>query len=245
MANVSKMTINNLNIPYVIRSYKTSKHIKIYFKDGMLKITKPTRVSKENAMKFVYENEKLVYENYLKSLYSLKGKIKQWKNGEEILYKGEQYTIFRKKDNRKNIKLYINEYERKFEIQVPDNISEEDLKRRVDALVKKQFKQKTEEMISTNLPCWSKKMKLDYSSFVIKDTIGRYGSCIPSKKALQFSSRLIMLPKEEVDAIIVHELAHILYKYHDKNFYNLVQKYLPNYKEIDRWLKDNSNQIYI
>ena len=35
------------------------------------------------------------------------------------------------------------------------------------------------------------------------------------------------------------------YKNHNKDFYGLVEKYIPNYKEIDRWLKNNSNQIYI
>ena len=52
-----------------------------------------------------------------------------------------------------------------------------------------------------------------------------------------------MLPQEAVDAIVVHELSHIVYKNHDKDFYGLVQKYIPNYKEIDKWLNLCINEL--
>ncbi len=54
-----------------------------------------------------------------------------------------------------------------------------------------------------------------------------------------------MLPEDKVDAIIVHELCHILHNNHSKEFYELVKKYIPNYEEIDKWLKENSKAILI
>ena len=73
----------------------------------------------------------------------------------------------------------------------------------------------------------------------------KYGSCIPKTKALHFSSRLVMLKEEAIDAIIVHELCHIVHPNHSKDFYNLVESYIPNYKEIDKYLKENSKLITI
>ncbi len=245
MDNILYVTIKNVKIPYIIKSYKKSKHIKIYFKDGLVKITKPIRVSKTIAMKFLFENENEVYNNYFKSLAAAERKTKRWRNDDLVLYKGKYYTVCRETADRKNVKLFIDDEHSKFKIKVPITIDEDALKKRVDTLVKAQFKKNTNEMIKEKLKYWSNEMHISYSTFEIKDTIGRYGCCIPSKKALQFSSRLIMLPKEEVDAIVVHELSHIVYKNHDKKFYELVQKYIPNYKEIDKWLKENSNQIYI
>ena len=52
-----------------------------------------------------------------------------------------------------------------------------------------------------------------------------------------------MLSKDKVDAIIVHELCHIVYKNHNRQFYNLIEKYIPNYNEVDKWLKKNGNII--
>ena len=54
-----------------------------------------------------------------------------------------------------------------------------------------------------------------------------------------------MLPEDKVDAIIVHELCHIIHSNHNKEFYELVKKYIPNYDEINKWLKENSKIILI
>ena len=105
------------------------------------------------------------------------------------------------------------------------------------------MKSNTEVLIAERLPYWSKITKIDYNEVKIRDAITRYGSCMPSKKNLNFSSRLIMLPEDKVDAIIVHELCHMKHKYHNKEFYDLVAKYIPNYKEIDEWLKINGKII--
>ena len=52
-----------------------------------------------------------------------------------------------------------------------------------------------------------------------------------------------MLPQDKIDAIIVHELCHMIHKNHSKEFYNLVKQYIPNYDEIDKWLKENGKLI--
>ena len=88
-------------------------------------------------------------------------------------------------------------------------------------------------------------MKTKYNTVKVGDTTSQYGSCSPSKKALHFSNRLIMLPEDKIDAIIVHELSHMTHANHSPQFYNLVQKYIPNYFEIDKWLKENVNKVMI
>ncbi len=64
----------------------------------------------------------------------------------------------------------------------------------------------------------------------------RFGSCSP-KNGLCFSYRLMAYPKEAVDYVIVHELAHIKHKNHQREFYALVGKYLPDYKQREALLK--------
>lgn len=48
-----------------------------------------------------------------------------------------------------------------------------------------------------------------------------------------------MLSNEEIDAVIVHELCHFCYPNHGKDFYELVEKYLPNYSQTKKRLKEN------
>ena len=235
--------IKELEIPILIKSYKTSKSIKIYFKGNTLTITKPTRLSTKKVLETIKLNEEDIYNKYKKIIVSEISSIKQWATGEKIYYKGEEYTIIQKNIDKVQINIEINEEDKKVVISVPQNISQEDLKRSIDKGIKKIFKINTEILIRNRLPYWSKITGLEYNEVKIRDAITRYGSCMPTKKNLYFSSRLIMLPEYAIDAIIVHELCHMKYKNHNKDFYNLVATYIPNYKEIDKWLKRNGKVI--
>ena len=229
--------IKDLEIPIEIKSYKNSKSVKIYFKGNSLNITKPKRLSMTTVLKILKEDEDNLYNKYKQILDSEIITVKQWKTGENIYYKVEEFEIIIKavKTNRIGVELKIEQ--KQIEITVPENVEQDTIKIYVDKAIKNLFKNNTERLIAQKLPQWSKITGFNYNQVKVRDATTRYGSCMPSKKNLYFSSRLIMLPDDKVDAIIVHELCHMKYKYHDKQFYDLVATYIPNYKEIDKWLK--------
>lgn len=79
-------------------------------------------------------------------------------------------------------------------------------------------------------------MKLYHSSVKITSAKTRFGSCGPNN-SLCFSWRLMAYPPEAVEYVVVHELAHIKHRNHGREFYALVEKYLPDYKERAGLLK--------
>ncbi len=235
--------IKDMEIPINIKNYKTSKSIKIYFKGNVLSITKPTRLPNKKMMEILKAEEQNLYEKYKKIISSEIKSIKQWENGEKIFYKGKNFNIIREYTKKLEVNVRIDEKSENFFVSVPQDVEQEIIKKSVDKIIKKIFKNNTEVLVSKRLPYWSKITGFNYNEVKIRDAITRYGSCMPSKKNLYFSSRLIMLPEYVVDAIIVHELCHMKYKYHNDDFYNLVEKYIPNYREIDKWLKKNGDNI--
>jgi len=235
--------IKELEIPILIKSYKTSKSIKIYFKGNTLTITKPTRLLTKKVIETLKSNEEDIYNKYKKIASSEISTIKQWTTGEKIYYKGEEFSIIQKETDKLQISIDIEEDNKQIKITVPKSSSQEDLKINIDKGIKKIFKRNTEVVIAERLPYWSEITGFKYNEVKVRDAITRYGSCMPAKKNLYFSSRLIMLSEYVVDAIIVHELCHMKYKNHSKDFYNLVATYIPNYKEIDKWLKVNGKMI--
>ena len=235
--------IKDMEIPINIKNYKTSKSIKIYFKGNVLSITKPTRLPNKKMMEILKAEEQNLYEKYKKIIASEIKSIKQWENGEKIFYKGKSFNIIREYTKKLEVNIKIDEKSEKFFVSVPQDVEQEIIKKSVDKIIKKIFKNNTEVLVSKRLPYWSKITGFNYNEVKIRDAITRYGSCMPSKKNLYFSSRLIMLPEFVVDAIIVHELCHMKYKYHNNDFYGLVEKFIPNYIEIDKWLKKNGDNI--
>lgn len=65
----------------------------------------------------------------------------------------------------------------------------------------------------------------------------RFGSC-SGKNSICFSLYLMTYPKEDVDYVVVHELAHIKYHNHSKEFYKFIERFMPDYKEREKFLKN-------
>lgn len=75
-----------------------------------------------------------------------------------------------------------------------------------------------------------------YNKVFIKNPRTRWGSC-SSLGNLNYSYRIFFLPKEYVDYIIVHELCHLEEFNHSKNFWGLVERVIPDYRNIAKNLK--------
>jgi len=67
----------------------------------------------------------------------------------------------------------------------------------------------------------------------------RWGSCSPDG-SISLDLRLLFLPEQMLDYVIVHELAHTRYKSHGPRFWSLVQGAMPDHKERRRWLREES-----
>jgi predicted metal-dependent hydrolase len=64
----------------------------------------------------------------------------------------------------------------------------------------------------------------------------RWGEC-HSDGRLRFNWRLVLLPPESLDYLVVHELAHLLVPGHPPRFWQEVGKYQPDYADRRRWLR--------
>lgn len=237
--NEQNVTIKNIEIPIIIKSYKTSKSVKIFFKNDKITITKPKRFSNKNLIKIIDKNEDFIYTAYLEGIKKNKESTNYFETGETLYYKAEKYEIIREWTTQKNVKIYIEDQTKQIKILVPRILEEKDISVAISKKIKELYKLETAKLIENRLPYWSGITGIKYNTYTVRDSKTRYGSCIPKKKLLHFSSRLVMLEERMIDAIIVHELCHMVYPNHSKDFYNLVEKYIEDYKDISKWLKKN------
>ena len=79
-----------------------------------------------------------------------------------------------------------------------------------------------------------------YRNVRIKNQKTRWGSC-SAKHNLNFNMRLMMAPPDAIDSVIIHELCHLKVLNHSKAFWNLVERHCPDYKEWQKWFKENEH----
>lgn len=165
-----------------------------------------------------------------------------------IQYKKIKNIYMRVKDNKIYIsspkKVSIKEIE-KFIIQKEKWIlnvikKQEKYKNIEKEIEEKRIKKHTDEeflnIIKVSVDKYSSLMNLFPNKVKIKDMKYAWGSCT-SNKNISFNSELIYFEKEIIEYVIVHELSHLKYMNHQKEFWNLVERYIPNHKCLRKELK--------
>ncbi len=92
------------------------------------------------------------------------------------------------------------------------------------------LKDKARAVLPPLIAAWSEKMGVTPTGFRVTTARRRYGSC-SGKNRLCFSCFLMNCPEKAVELVVVHELCHIREKNHGPNFYALLERYLPDYRE--------------
>ncbi|ABV67184.1 conserved hypothetical protein (DUF45 domain protein) [Aliarcobacter butzleri RM4018] len=99
------------------------------------------------------------------------------------------------------------------------------------------YKNEIEKILPNIVEIFSKKMDLYPTSISYRKNKRTWGSC-NFKNGLNFNILLMKFPLETMQYVVIHELSHIKHKNHSKNFWNLVEKYCPNYKQIEKEFKN-------
>ena len=94
------------------------------------------------------------------------------------------------------------------------------------------------KVIPSKVEYYAQKIGVDYGRITIRNQRTRWGSC-SSIGNLNFNCLLMLFPDEVIDSVVVHELCHRKYMNHSSDFYAEVDKAFPQYKQCQKWLKEN------
>lgn len=110
--------------------------------------------------------------------------------------------------------------------------------------LEKRYKKAAMDYIPKRVAYYAGIMDVSYGKISIRDAKTRWGSCSSSGN-LSFSWRLMLAPFSVLDYVVVHELCHRVHMNHSKEFWHLVEYYIPDYKIKRKWLKENGKHLHV
>ena len=205
------ITMNNYNVN-IIR--KNIKHTYIRVKNNEIVVTTNYLTPKIYINKLIKDNAE-----YLEKMINHQKK-KEEKNKDFYLF-GTKYNIIYD-TNYKNVVIENNN------IITPNDIV---LTKYLDSIIKETF--------SKQLKFWYNifEEKLPVPNLKIRKMKSRWGVCNTKNNNVTLNYYLYKYNKDCLDYVIVHELSHFLEGNHSKNFWKIVEKYYPNYKETRKKLR--------
>jgi predicted metal-dependent hydrolase len=99
-----------------------------------------------------------------------------------------------------------------------------------------QHKEKARELLSNKVAYYALIYGVQVKRISIKDQKTRWGSC-STLGNLNFNYKLIFLPDELINLVVVHEICHLFEFNHSKKFWHLVSRQIPDYKNLTRRLR--------
>lgn len=85
-------------------------------------------------------------------------------------------------------------------------------------------------------------MEARFGTITIRSQKSRWGSCTRHNN-LNFNWRLLLMPSEVIDYVIMHELAHTFHHNHSKKFYAVLEKFCPDYKKRRKILREMQERL--
>ena len=106
------------------------------------------------------------------------------------------------------------------------------------------YREKTLAKVKERVSYYSSYFNNEVTTVKVKERKKRWASCT-SKNELLFNWRCAMAPVFVLDYIVVHEMCHMEYKNHSKDFWNRVYAVMPDYEVRKSWLKNNGIKMDI
>ncbi|MBQ6394792.1 MAG: M48 family metallopeptidase [Atopobiaceae bacterium] len=106
------------------------------------------------------------------------------------------------------------------------------------------YKKQVEQVCAGSVPAQEIRMQLKCSGVTVRWMKSRWGSCSVESKTIRINSQLAKFPRECLEYVIIHELAHIAVPNHGPAFQALMDKYCPDWHRIRRMLNERDFAFY-
>lgn len=123
-------------------------------------------------------------------------------------------------------------------IQAPQASSTEEKERAVERWLNKEVK----GLIPSYLEKWEARMGVKTERFSVRKMKTRWGSCTPLTRSIRLNSELGRKSPECLEYVVVHELAHLIERSHNARFKAILDRFMPDWREIEGLLNPRASR---
>jgi predicted metal-dependent hydrolase len=201
--------------------------------DGTLRVTVPRGGSRREAEQFVRRNEKWVSRE--------RGRIRDerfsplpdrdWHDGRTILVGGEA------------VPMSVEPRASGWRVGYGDRSVHVRELADAKAAVERDLRELARSVLLPRLNDLAAQHGLRVGAVSIRNQRSRWGSCARNGNiALNF--RLVQMPTQVRDYVLVHELMHLKQQNHSRRFWRLVEAACPEFRDAERWLKTAGRELF-
>lgn len=197
--------------------------------EGEVRVMAPMGLSLKKIESFVRNRADWI-QRKLEKLRKEKAKHRActYTEGSTVYYRGKAYRLTIRQPDEQQTGCLI-EDDRLVVMLTKTVFSPEALREEIRLELLLWYKKEARREFPKTARIWAKRLGVSFGRISVTSPLRRWGSC-NAKGELRLNWRLIRLPPELMDYVIVHELCHVRHKNHAKAFWNFLGTVMPDYK---------------
>lgn len=228
--------IPGTNIQYLLNKGKR-KNSYIQIKNGEVIVKVPKSATQKYIDNFLIEKLNWIQKNLNKSK-NTEHKLK-YENGTDIFVLGKKLILIINFSNKVR-RTRLENTGKELIIHFPNNLkslSEDELKLKTKKVIDNYYKSIAKEEISSAMEDLKQRTSLSPLEWNIKNLKATWGIC-SSKRKISINQNLMAYSRHSIEYVCLHELCHLKYMNHSKEFWNLIEYYMPDYKTAKKELSN-------
>lgn len=227
-----QITINDITIDVVRKDIK-NMHLAVYPPKGRVRIAAPLNVNDDAIRLFAISKLGWIKRQQRNFIKQERISPREFKERESHYFLGKRYLLrIQETTGSGYVDLKSNTY---LDLYSPKDAPPE-IRRR---LLNKWYRKQMKALVPDLLKHWEEKTSIKTTYLGIKIMKTKWGSCNIEEKRIWLNLELIKKPSQCMEYILVHELVHLKERHHNYRFRELMDFYLPNWKQ----LKDELNKL--
>lgn len=191
--------------------------------DGSINLSVPFKLSDKEIHKFLESKKEWIKKSKSK-FKEIEEKELKYINGEKIKYLGLEYILNIKEVDSKQ-RIEINGEYLDIDILKKNNNS-----KYLEKFLFNWYKENLEYIVTDLTEIWAEQMSLEFKEINLRKLKRTWGSCKIKEKKITYSVYLAEKSRDLIEYVVVHELAHLIYPNHGKEFKALLTKLMPDWK---------------
>jgi len=221
--------------------YEGRRNTRASITQNSINIRIPSFLSAKDREKVLVELKEWVIKRLKESPEKFSKKsLKEYKMGDNLKVGNDEYLLNIEYEERKSSRVMI--LEDKIYLKISSELPKSEQQKHISNLISKAVASKKFSKIKEKVHLLNAKhFNREVRNVLLKHNQSNWGSC--SKQGnINLSTRLLFAPEDVIDYVCIHELAHLIEMNHSKNFWELVKKAMPDYKEKQKWLKNHGEK---
>ena len=212
-----------------VRMRKARRYIMRVRPDGSLRVTIPRGGTKTEAIAFLGRHLSWIHKE--RARLSREQTPVRWTAGTPVLLDGVAHHIVVLDEPGGPLVSYAGRSVR------PKTLDD------VRPAIEADLKLLARERLVPRLTALARQHGLAFTRVSIRGQRSRWGSCSRSG-AIALNFRLVQMPPEVCDYVLIHELMHLKQQNHGPRFWALVEAACPGYREAERWLRRSGRSLF-